>query len=198
MARDGGAAVCVAGAVRQHYLGALQYRLANRGQSSLLLRTTPGIDGTAISIAIADNAHWTYGRADSLPESFAGFGDLISDARPDPDFLKAAKKIGLAWLDDQRIEPPHDAHRATAKPSRSTALIVASARAIAGEQERPLTGQFARLPGAPKITSDELLARKQFTLAHGWPMPRQRWERMMAFADRSLIKTSERSREGAG
>lgn len=58
---------------------------------------------------------------------------------------------------------------------------------------------LAGLPaGHYGISSSEYAARKAAIVAEGWPVDRALWESLMRFADRSLIRTSERSRLGAG
>lgn len=48
------------------------------------------------------------------------------------------------------------------------------------------------------LSSSGLAAMKADILARGWPVDPPLWASLMAFADRSLIKTSEQSRLGAG
>lgn len=52
--------------------------------------------------------------------------------------------------------------------------------------------------GFEVLSSRDYAALKTRVLAEGWALDRSLWERLMAFADRALIATSERSRMGAG
>jgi hypothetical protein len=83
--------------------------------------------------------------------------------------------------------------REWAMPSGDAFLAAFSAGAAASSLETA-----SAIPGLRLTTSADLARLKAEALARGWPMDRPLWERLMAFADRSLIPTSERSRLGAG
>jgi hypothetical protein len=97
------------------------------------------------------------------------------------DEIPADDDIGLdelsGWPSLERT-----GHRA--RITRSIAIV--EPRAPAGPGWRPL------------LTSESLARTRQHVLRHGWPVERELWERLMTFADKSLIPSSEQSRLGAG
>lgn len=75
----------------------------------------------------------------------------------------------------------------------ASALLLAFA-----ESPGDLRAFSMQTPRRFETTSDEYARRKSRILKEGWPVDAGLWSSLMCFADRSLVKTSDRSRLGAG
>lgn len=79
------------------------------------------------------------------------------------------------------------------RPSDGDALLVAARPSVLDLQPLYVSGVTRG-----ELSSGAYAKIKRAILASGWPIEPELWASLMTFADRSLIKTSEHSRLGAG
>ncbi|MBN3851579.1 hypothetical protein G3N58_32940 [Paraburkholderia sp. Ac-20342] len=173
-------------------LHAIPYWLARRGYAGCVatgLGVAAGAgqrDGSGIvfSVASAEGDGWQYRAAHdpmAVPGAACSLLSALKHGAPPRTAFDALLQTGghsqadvrdFAWLE-----------------GNDAVVVAAPARSLSG---------FIGDACAYAIDSQHLSALKARAMAEGWPIPRDEWERLMRFADRSLIRTSERSREGAG
>lgn len=127
-----------------------------------------------------------------------GLSSLVLERGADADTASLVSTSGSTWhytrlTGLQRDAIPMPPHLPGDVGGDMDALLIGSR---AGETERV----HAPGPSAERwgISSSDYADRKASVVERGWPIDRALWESLMRFADRSLIKTSERSRLGAG
>jgi len=146
------------------------FRLALAGQDWLLLQWP---DGEAPVVLLEAMATLSADRSGTLRRIIAGCRALAKEP---------------AKFADRREAPDLE---------RGNAIMVAFDDKIEPRALPALAGQAAAA-GLKAISGADYSALKTRILAEGWPLDRPLWERLMAFADKSLIPTSERSRLGSG
>lgn len=173
-------------------LAAGAHLLARQGISSATL--TAGQDGAfrfRLVLAAAGawlQLRWPDGRTPVPADAGTGLDDLLG-------YAGAVMQLASGIAGGQ---PAAFAARETARPDvAGRAILVAFVRYDAPQADA-IFEQAAGQAGVAVVTSVRYAQLKSDLLARGWPIDRPLWERLMAFADRSLIPTSERSRQGAG
>jgi hypothetical protein len=179
VAQHGVAAVALQGGRFPRMFDALGYFLAGRGLAGLVLVPPPAGagEGSLVAVTQGDDG-WAIAR-EPVAEQPATRG--AADLRASLHALRTAK-----------IQPSHRAGPGILRNGPwgdgVTAVCLAWRRA-AGE-DRP--------EGASVTDAGRYAGLKRRILARGWAIERSLWESLMRFADRSLIRSSDRSRLGAG
>ncbi|MBN3849311.1 hypothetical protein G3N58_21145 [Paraburkholderia sp. Ac-20342] len=172
-------------------LHAVPYWLARHGYAGVVVAGLPAgetaggvLHATVFSAASAEGTGWRYAASHepgAVPAAARSFLAALQHGTPSQATFRA-----LLQGDDVLLADEPD----VTWLGEADAVIVAS-------PPQPL----AVLAGdacAYTIDSTRFDALKARVRADGWTIPRAEWEQLMRFADRSLIRTSERSREGAG
>lgn len=184
-------AVAVENIASAELLAAGAQLLARQGISSATL--TQAEDGAVrFRLVLAGGGEWVQLR---WPE---GKAPIAMDVATNLDALRAhaetvvALAAGIAGGQAAAL-----AARDIPGATTGRAVIVAFLHEGAVEADASMA-EAASQAGVAVMSSARYAQLKSDVLARGWPMDRPLWERLMAFADRSLIPTSERSRQGAG
>lgn len=180
-------------------LHAVSYWLARRGHAALVLTSAArdevmGGTGSAVLSAATsrhdtDWIHATWTCTEAMPSALLSFASTLAYEIPSDRAWQALREISASWLDDDRhVET--GGHFNAQRDCGASAIVVA--------MKSPVSMDFARRSPAGSLDADRFAALQAKAAADSWPIPRTKWEQLMRFADRSLIHTSERSREGAG
>lgn len=181
-------------------LGASAHMLATREISSLVVVAHPQC-GVCARLTLSGRQGWTMLRwtdgqvARVLAKPLADWG-----AEAGADGLERLRRLGETARALALMLAAGN-FGAEAAASLCSPLKTGSALLAAFKIEFD-AGSMPAVPADAQVSevlfSADYAALKRRILAEGWPLDRPLWERLMAFADRSLIATSERSRQGAG
>lgn len=192
----GAGAIGIARAGAADMLAATPHALARQGISSAAL--IAGEDGVCrFRMMLAGRQEWLMLR---WPDGHApaALGSLAGMTRPDGlDDLRATARA-CGDLAQALCAARSDALAERTGRLEPGSAVLAAFRLDPPEDMIAVVSQIAQANGLAVLSSRDHAALKTRVLAEGWPMDRSLWERLMAFADRSLIATSERSRLGAG
>jgi hypothetical protein len=181
-----------------HDLHVLPYWLARRGRAALVLSETDAQEtpGVLSSAARGDgDAGWYYAAWQGLsavPVTPLNVLSALAGEVPAAPMWHALQQAGAQWLGGGELAAEIDGamYSRADRPDGANVVVVATRRGACSDFA---VGKPARSLDAARFAGLRVQAMRE-----GWPMPREQWERLMRFADRSLIRTSERSREGAG
>lgn len=182
-------------------LGASAYALATRGFSSLAVVAHLG-RGACARLTLSGPHGWIMLRwADGqLPQSLAAPLEHFGANAAGPHDLERLSGLGEAGRTLASRLAAGDAGAVAAgspcPPLASGSALIAAFEI--GFDARSMPPLPADAGVSDVLVSTGYAALKRRILAEGWPLERPLWQRLMAFADRSLIATSERSRQGAG
>lgn len=124
-----------------------------------------------------------------------GFSGMAADLAAGGVTATVAVAPDWSWHYQRFVSP---ARTVVASMANLPADIVATADAVIRAGAQPPDPCVANAGGRFEIGSGEYRALKKRILADGWEIDAGLWTELMSFADRSLIKTSEKSRLGAG
>lgn len=192
-------------------LHAISCWLARRGHAALVLTVAAQDDvmedaGRAV-LSAASAGHdkdWTHARwtrVDTMPGELLSFASRLTCDMPVVGAWQALPQICARWMSgDRQVETGQllDAPRNATPDAMQDALPKTGASAVIVAMKSPVFMDLTGRPPARCLDAEHFNALQVKAAAHGWPLPRAQWEQLMRFADRSLIHTSERSREGAG
>jgi hypothetical protein len=189
-AQRGPVAVALRNVVHVADLHVIPYWLARQGYAGFVATGRADGEGrgegsgVVFSAASAGRVGWKYwAMQDSMARTDAAQTLMreLERSMPSRAALKAFLLNGRASCDEDRGFTWLDQNHAVvvAQPVQTLAGLVDDA-------------------GMYTLDATRLSALKAQAMAEGWPIPRDQWEQLMRFADRSLIRSSDRSREGAG
>lgn len=187
----GRGAVAVENVASAELLAADVQLLARQGISSAtLIRTEDG--GVRFRLVLAAGGEWLQLR---WPDDQA---PIAADAGPELEALRE-HALAVTQLASGIAGGQAAALVACDIPKATTGQAIFVAFLHEGVVKAAASmAEASPLAGVEVLTSMRYAQMKSDVLARGWPLDRPLWERLMAFADRSLIPTSERSRQGAG
>jgi hypothetical protein len=124
-----------------------------------------------------------------------GLCGMAADLAPAGQTATSAVAPDLSWHYRRSLSPGREVIASMAGlPPRVAATADAVILAAAQPFDLPGTGAGSGF----EIGSGDYRSLKTRILAEGWEIDADLWADLMSFADRSLIKTSEKSRMGAG
>ena len=194
MALEGGAAsMAVVNLRHGAYLPSLAYRLVSQGLSCAMLFAERRAQAPVRVVAIAHGQGWTI-----AGNTLAGWPVALTKLARALSGV-AANVRSVASFDDwhhQWAARPWDEAISPALQSFGLLCAVGSVRTIVAKDN--CIEFSASNSDTRTINNNELSAARRHVREHGRPIGRDMWLRLMTFANRTLIPTSEQSRRGAG
>ncbi|MDB5998830.1 MAG: hypothetical protein JWP52_529 [Rhizobacter sp.] len=216
------ASIMVGGGLHSEVLAAVPCILARQGHSCLLIHIgNSPLERGRFSVSAGMSAgpeNWSFTHTESTPESLDEWAHAMSKPLCSLEYLNDLTAAVVSWWgngdeagkENSKGMPMPAANATPAAPAFPDGSDIALLVAINGHSHQPLEsleeklntlhrdGRSDAAEPATTFTASSFAARKKAVLAQGWPMPRERWTRLMAFADRTLVRSSEQSRLGAG
>ncbi len=211
---EGAAAMGIANVIHPAFLPALAQRLALRGLSGLGLwldHATPSAKPAA-SAALCESDAWAWSQfpLDGMPDVVASLVEAdptnTREQEAQLEKLFQLRAAGAEWLAGLRSQggplmPSGPSHEISSDRAQGICAVVAvddrnEPFGIAAKERFSKAVRSAR--ESLFFTSADVAAARRRTTGRGWEVDHDLWASLMAFADRSLIATSEQSRLGAG
>ena len=195
---EGVAAMGITNLLHRAFLPVLAQRLALRGLSGFVLQRASA-SAPVMSVALCEGGAWTWGRFGSAaaPGMVAG----VMNALLEPLFQLRAE--GADWLAALRAHggpliPPDPVHGGSSDDFCALVAVDDRNEPFDTPAKTRLTAAIRGAKGSLLCASDDIAAARRRTMGVGWAVDHDLWASLMAFADKSLIPSSEQSRLGAG
>lgn len=204
---QGQAAIVVRNMKHSTGVAALAYRLAARGLSCAIISSRGRENSSSVrAIGLCRGKNWIVTQQE-LPGSPLFLGDLLAmfdrqkdgiepemrTRRPVQEIANWLRAI-QSGLQSSLSDPLAAAPSGTSLGNENICFVVA----IESRGDVNFSVDPAATIAGRRISDSELSEARKLARRDGRVLDRKTWERLMTFADRSLIPTSEHSRLGAG